>query len=859
MSLSTTLMNLPTESSLLRLAIAKGLLRWEDLDSVADHLPDAAGNGDALPAGGRWVRALLEAGFLTPASVAALAAELQEDHGDLTPDVIGAARPWPPSAGSPLPDAAAGPTFPPELRFLALWTRYGVERLLGSGGMGTVYKAFDPTLGRWVALKFLHRNDAAQTERFLREARAQARIGHPNVCQVHEVGEVEGRPYIAMQYIDGRSIGELTEELPVETKVRLLRDVARAVHAAHRTGLIHRDLKPGNILVTREESGELRPFVVDFGLALDQDETGLSRTGMISGTPAYISPEQAQGRPLDRRTDVYSLGIVLYELLAGAPPFKGGNLARILVQLVQEEATPLRRIDPAIPEDLETIVAKCLEKDPARRYESARDLADDRGRLLDGEPIHARPDGWVYRAGKRLRKHRALAIVSAAAIIALAVVGALSLRAQWQAREKAELAQRFGQRIGEIQTSLRYEASLPRHDITPHKRRLQREMATVRGEMRRLGQIADAPGNYVLGQSYLALHQLEAARFHLDRAWRAGERGSHVAAALGQALGASYERSESDSSLRGSSAEASREEIEGKYLRPALAYLKEATADPERSPYLDALIAYYEKRYPQALDQARRAYLQTPWLYEAGEIEAAVYMAQGSDAANGGRYEEAQRLYERADEVYRRLIERAPSDPGLYTGDCDRSARSIASAMAREDVPENRVAAALAACDRALEVDPELADALALKASIFWRLGDQKFKRGSDPSADLASGIRLADRAIALDGRNARAYDYLVASHRLLAQWKLGRGVDPRADIQRSVQAARKAVEIQPELALAHAGLGTAYLVLVQDQQRRGIDPRQTLERAAASYQKAIGLNPRFLPASIGLGNTWKS
>ncbi len=215
MSPSTITMALPTESSFLRLAIAKGLLRWEDLDSVADHLPEPHGNGEASPRDGRWVRALVEAGFLTPETVAGLAAELQESRDDLTPDLTGGSVPFPPQIPGSTPGQtspflpAFPPAFPPELRFLENWTRYRVERLLGSGGMGTVCKAFDPTLGRWVALKFLHRNGAVQTERFLREARAQARVGHPNVCQVHEVGEVEGRPYIAMQFIDGRSLGEL--------------------------------------------------------------------------------------------------------------------------------------------------------------------------------------------------------------------------------------------------------------------------------------------------------------------------------------------------------------------------------------------------------------------------------------------------------------------------------------------------------------------------------------------------------------------------------------------------------------------------------------------------------------------------
>ncbi len=381
---------------------------------------------------------------------------------DATPDYGGlpfrpAARP----AEPPPPPRRSLPSF----RFLADWPRYRVERFLGSGGMGTVYKAFDPSLDRWVALKFLHRNDASHTDRFLREARAQARVSHPNVCQIHEVGEAEGRPYIAMQYIDGRSLGELCEELTREDKARLIRDVAHAVHTAHRTGLVHRDLKPGNILLTRGEGGEIHPYVVDFGLAVAQDEVSLSRTGMISGTPAYISPEQAQGQPIDRRTDVYSLGIVLYELLAGAPPFTGGNLARILVQLVQEDAKPLRQVDPAIPEDLETIVAKCLEKDPSRRYGSARELAEDLDRFLDGEPIRARPAGWAYRAGKRLRKNRALAAVSVAAVLALLGLGLLSLRAAMAGprARRAGAEVRPADRLAGDQPGVRGHPAAPRH------------------------------------------------------------------------------------------------------------------------------------------------------------------------------------------------------------------------------------------------------------------------------------------------------------------------------------------------------------------------------------------------------------
>ena len=841
-------MSLPVESSLLRLAIAKGLLRWEDLDAVAEHLPAEDGNGGAFP--GRWVRALLEAGLLTEQDVERLTAELQEDRENATPDYGGLPpRPVPASPAPPPPSP-----FPPELRFLADWPRYRVERLLGSGGMGTVYKAFDPTLGRWVALKFLYRNDATHAERFLREARAQARISHPNVCQVHEVGEAEGRPYIAMQYIDGRSLGELCEELTVEDKVRLIRDVARAIHAAHRTGLIHRDLKPGNILLAREETGEAHPYVVDFGLAMSQDEISLSRTGMISGTPAYISPEQAQGRPLDRRTDVYSLGVVLYELLAGEPPFTGGNLARVLVRLVQEDPRPLRQAVPTIPEDLETIVAKCLEKDPARRYESARELAEDLDRFLDGEPIRARPSGLLYRAGKRLRKHRALAAVSLLAILSLMVLGAVSLRAEWRSRERARLAQRFGQRIGSFKASMEYVATQPLHDITPFKRQLEVEMGSIRSEMKEIGSIAEGPGRFALGQGYLSLHQYDPARDQLQRAWRAGERGPEVAEALGLAFGRSYERSLADADRSPSSEARYRlEEIEHTYRDPALAYLREALQGSPDASFLTGLIAYYEGRYADALAAVHR----DPGSPQAVRLEARIYRAQGSDAARAGEYELADRLFARAGEVYGRLLQRFPSDPDLYLEDCERRTRQLLGAIALAGAPEERVRESLAACERTLLVDPGMSDALVLEAAVVWRLAAQQRKRGSDPTARLAEAVQVLERALALDPRNGRVYPELASAHLVQAQWKIEHGLDAGRELDAGIEAASKAVELQPGLASAHSSLGSAHLLLARYQQRQGIDPRPQLLKATESFQRASFLSPRLLSASFGLGNTW--
>lgn len=827
-------MNASTEARLLRLAIAKGLLTWDDLDRVVENLPDGEGSGGERS----WLSLALDAGLLDETQVAGLEAELARES---------------------TPGSGLVP-FPPEHRFLAGWPRYRVERLLGSGGMGTVFLAFDPTLGRRVALKLLHRNDPEQTGRFLREARAQARVEHPNVCQVYEVGEVDGRPYIAMQHIEGRSLSDLREQLSPEAIVRLVRDVARAVQAAHKTGLIHRDLKPANILVATDDKGDLHPYVVDFGLARDQGDTELTHAGMISGTPSYLSPEQAQGDPLDRRSDVYSLGVVLYEMLSGQPPFPGTSPAHVLVRILQEDAPRLRKTAPSIPPDLDTIVMKCLEKDPARRYESARGLADDLDRWLDGEPIAARPAGWAYRAGKRLRKHRLLAAVSAAACVTLLLSGGAVLRTRWQAREKAELAQRFGQRVEELQSHMRYSAFLPRHDMRSAKRELRRELDEIRREMEQLGPLAEGPGNYALGQGYLALRRYETARSHLERAWNAGEHRPEVAAALGRTLGFLYEKAlvEASHGRTADVRQASREELGKTFRRPALSYLKEGLrGDTGSSPYLEALVAFYEGRYDQAVAKARAAHRQTPWFYEAGQLEAEIYVTRAEEAADKGEAKESSRFFDQAGAVYHRLLAAVPSDISLHAGECSRQVRRLDMLRAADASTEHEEDATLHACDRALEVDPELSDVLGYKAWVWWMRGYRQSRRGVDPTPALGTSIGLSREALGLDQADAGAWKNLAVAYRMQGQWELGRGVDPTPSLRQSVEAAAQAVQLQPELASYHNELGLAYLALAYDELRRGVDPRDTLAQAAASYQQAQAINPRLLAAHINLGNTW--
>lgn len=335
--------------------------------------------------------------------------------------------------------------------------RYEVGDEIGAGGMARVHKAFDRQLQRPVALKLLDYEPGAR-HRFLHEAQAQARVRHDNVLEVYETGELDCQPFIAMRWVDGSTLLAIRDETSLEQKVRLIAQVAEGLHAAHREGLIHRDVKPSNVLVERTHDGDWKPWIADFGIAF-WSEAG-TNVG-LAGTPAYMAPELLRGgsAQADRRADVYGLGVTLYELLTGQAPFRAPELADLLRQVRNEAPKPPRQLLPSLPADLEAIVLKCLDKDPDARYPSARALAEDLWRFLDGEVVEAHAASLSYRLTRFALRHRRLLAVSGVAAVllvtALAVAAALGVEAR-VANRRAEL--RRGQAedlIGFMLTDLR--------------------------------------------------------------------------------------------------------------------------------------------------------------------------------------------------------------------------------------------------------------------------------------------------------------------------------------------------------------------------------------------------------------------
>jgi WD40 repeat protein len=337
---------------------------------------------------------------------------------------------------------------------------------IGSGGSGVVHRAWQISLQRFVAVKLVGvaDGDAIEGERFLREARMAAGLAHPHIVPIYEVGVHEGRHFLVMRLVTGPSLNKL--QLPHRRAVELMVPVAMAIEYAHHCGIVHRDLKPHNLII--ESDGHV--WVTDFGLARStRGGTTVTANGGVLGTPAYMPPEQARGQRCDERSDVYSLGATLYEMLAGKPPFdEQGDLLVQVTRVLTVDPPPLRRHQPRLPANLETIVAKAMAKDPDRRYQTAGELADDLRRHLHGEPIAARPPGVLRQVIRWARRHPVPGVALACALAlglgglfhtfsvkrqlaetTLAEANALGAAGQWEAaRLRYEEAGRSFWRLG---------------------------------------------------------------------------------------------------------------------------------------------------------------------------------------------------------------------------------------------------------------------------------------------------------------------------------------------------------------------------------------------------------------------------
>jgi len=727
--------------------------------------------------------------------------------------------------------------------------------------MGEVFAAWDPLLGREVALKLITGGGAMALLRFVREAELQARVDHPNICRILDVDLEDDLPFIAMQRVRGPSM-DYAQLDPMQA-VAVMGKVAEAVHAAHRLNLIHRDLKPGNILLEANEAGHWTPYVCDFGLAKELGSATLTQAHGSPGTPAFMAPEQAGllEAPVGPAADLYGLGATLFYALTQEPPPRP--------RPHREPALPAH-----LPEDLRHILSRCLAWEPEDRYPTAAALAEDLRRFQDGEPLAvaaSRP--WV-RCQRAVRRRPWTSASALALVLLCLALGALALRTQRRTLAQAHFAEVFMVRVKDMEYRMRVERMLPAHDLRPALGRVAGELAAVRQAMAQGGSLAAGPGSLALGWGHVLLRQPREALAALQPAWDQGYRTPKMAFVLARAHCDAFEDGLPAARAEGGAA---LETLKRRHLGPARQFLALAdSAGLEPAALGLARLETLDGHPELALKLANAAFQQDPANYEAKAWAAEALVGLGYGLQLGGDDLGAEGYYRQSDTAARLAEAIGRSDEWALKVQLNRHLAT----MTRSGGPSLSFQALQDLADRLLALNPDWLPAIADRLTVAWRKGEAAAEHGQDPGREVAQGWSLLEAATRrLPGAGARLqrdrlnlarvqaeYDFnqgrnpcpwvakgLAGSRDdeyaaelliLRARWKLRRRQDPTEDLDRAVAGCQRPSFEGVATAATLGTEGDAWLIKARWALATREDARPALDRAGAVYARAEALNP---------------
>ncbi|MHC4598270.1 MAG: protein kinase domain-containing protein [Planctomycetota bacterium] len=808
---------------------------------------------------------------------------------------------------------------------------YKILEEIGRGGMGVVYKAFHLQLKRTVALKVLIAGEDASEEaiaRFHREAEAVAKLGHhPNIVPVYDIGHVTRESldgtgtsaplhYFAMHFVEGDSLEALIDqgELTPRMAASLAKRTARGLEHAHAHGVLHRDIKPANILVT----GEGEPQITDFGLAKTvESDSRLTHSGATIGTPQYMPPEQADGRlrDIDELSDVYSLGATLYEMLAFVPPFDGETVMAVLHKVLQEDPVPPRKMNTIVDRDLETICMKCLEKDPERRYGSAGELASDLERYLDSKPIQARPASLLYRATKKVKRHRALvatATMFTLLLLAAVIIGSVtSIRKEREKRKASKRAENAEGKAEEAETEREVATLLREKNAKVAKVMMagQARFFMIHRELK--ASYYDSRKTLEQKKVFFARYEKEIDGFFAPYLRDGGDGGPNRSArsaafALKGWLVRLSGGEDEAISLFNRSIECD-PDVGWGFLFETMAWLATYLAEKrlpgtttssrgvvfEATPPESEGMKNARERCEKALerfgaaDRPGGAGEGLVWGTElSGGFETAVSGLSeifGRDPLRAERSLSAildlAEFFWMEEEIYRarsgmryvlKEFDDGVRDASAFLERCPDNAdmrrrmgllllgKGLTVAMGGGD-PGDLYGRAILAYDESLKKNPRDAESFCNRALVYIHLGRAELSKGIDPRKSYAKAISDLNESGKLEPHALAVFSYRGIAYKNLGFAQSRRGIDPTGSLNQAIEAFSEALRRNPGNAVHHNNLGVAFNLLAHATLRSGRDPVGEFGRAIRAFETALGLDSDYLFARNNLGGVYEA
>ncbi|MCX7552541.1 protein kinase [Marinicella sp. S1101] len=695
-----------------------------------------------------------------------------------------------------------------------------IESLLGKGGMSVVYlvQRNDDSIQQQAALKILPIELASQqvVERFVRERQILVDLDHPNIAKLLDLGVTESNiPWYVMAYIKGQDIIGFISEMSANLtqKTNLFKQVCEAIAHAHDRGVVHRDIKPGNILVN--DNYEVK--VLDFGIALKDENTALTMTGAVMGTPGYMSPEQSKGQNhlIDARSDVFSLGTLFYHMLAGNKPFSADSAAEMGFQIINDEPLPL---PASIPGDLKAIVQKCMSKDADQRYPSAISLLQDIKAYMSGDVIQAKPVSWFgywVKKGQKYPKTTGL-------VFTLMLVSVLALATYFYQNHlnsnRLKQAELFVQQAETIKNQVRRIHMLPVHNVQPEYERIRAEITHLQQQISNSGVDQSGLTDLALGSAYLSMRDYDLALQFLQQAQDKGWQSVELDRQLGYARAVewSYQlkkgkriKDEDERALHLASAKVN-------HYNPAVELLGKTQ---QQSHFLAGRLAWIEERYDDAIEHYQLELTENPWHHEAAKQISEVYMNKFRTTGATDGYDAAIPFMDKSNEFLNQAILIGRSDPLNHVSRCTNAGIDIQikrylkkydaipqafnegmqacenalvlepSAFspwanmnllllnqaqmfeAQEQTATDVYQQALDIAERGLQLHPTKIPLMVAKIKPLTELADAAIENGDDPSSYFQQAMATADEVIATDEKSSQGWKELARVHWAIADF----------------------------------------------------------------------------------------